>query len=298
MSRHRAQQGPEGIGEAPAEVTLERVSDALRGLGLEPMDAPDRLVVSAPSYVTTVWISHEKPLTLVADCQQRIPVEFEHGSSLARFLDTWNHDRVGPVASYRLTDSGDIDVRLRSGVLAKFGLSDEQLFQELTDSFEHMAAFSLALSEKFLPMEFDHPLPPTLVRAQDTDALLGPHPSGRHLPRGGERDVVAAPDEFSRSFLDGGSAGGAVTSTVDSTVVVSVAVSVTVVGAASVDEEEPPAKPSAPPSSRPATSAIPPISAVLEPVSPCLPVSYCADPYCADPYWVAPPGASQSCPYC
>ncbi|WP_291313050.1 YbjN domain-containing protein [Corynebacterium sp. UBA2622] len=203
MSRHRAQEGPEGIGEVPAEVTLERVADALRGLGFDPLEAPDRLVVSAPGYVTTVWVDHEKPLTLVADCQQRVPVEFEYGSPLARFINTWNHDRVGPVASYRLTDAGDLDVRLRAGILAKFGLSDEQLFQELVDAFEHMAAFSVQLREKFLPVEFDHPLPPTLTRAQDTDALLGAHPSARHLPRGGHRDVSAAPDEYTHGFFGG-----------------------------------------------------------------------------------------------
>ncbi|WP_288831283.1 YbjN domain-containing protein [uncultured Corynebacterium sp.] len=197
MGKHGARGGPPGIGEDVAEVTLPRVADALRGLGFEPLERPDRVVVPAYSHIASFWVSHEKPLMLVGDCQQRIPVDFEYGTALARFLNTWNHDRVGPTASYRLADSGDIDVHLRSGIRIKYGLSDEQLLQELADALEHMASFSLQLRERFLPAGFDHPLPPTLSRAQDAEALLGRHPCERHLPRGGELDVGDVPDLYS-----------------------------------------------------------------------------------------------------
>ncbi|MDY5785002.1 YbjN domain-containing protein [Corynebacterium sp.] len=196
MAKHRAQGIPAGVGLRPAEVTLERVARAARTLGFEISSRPDRVVVSTHTFIATAWISYEKPLMLVIDCTQRIPIDFGFSPALATFLNTWNHDRVGPTASYRLNDSGDIDVHLRSGIRTRHGLTDEQLLEELCDAFEHMAAFSLQLREGFLPVEFDQPLPPTLIRAQDADALLGRHPSSRHLPRGQQLDVDGAPDYY------------------------------------------------------------------------------------------------------
>lgn len=199
MAGHSAANGPDGIGEHPSEVTLERVAAALRGLGFEALEQPDRLVVPAGSYIATLWINHAKPLMLVADYQERIPVDFTHGTALARFINAWNHDRLGPTASYRLTDAGDLAAHLRTGVRIKHGLSDEQLLRDISAARDDMLAFSAEVRREFLAAEYRHPIPPTLARAQDLEALVGMHPSARHLPRGGELDVTGAPEEFTPS---------------------------------------------------------------------------------------------------
>ncbi|MCT1613031.1 YbjN domain-containing protein [Corynebacterium sanguinis] len=202
MGKHSAQPPYPDESASSSEVTLKRIVAALDGLGLSPMyhpDRPDRAVVPAYAFVSTVWISYDKPLMLVADFTERVPTEFERSAELADFINEWNRDRVGPTASYRLMDSGDLAVSLRAGVRTRCGLTDEQLMAELADAFEHAAAFSTQLRQRFLPIEFDQPLPPALARAQDADALLGRHPSERHLPRGEHRqfsDIHDVPDVY------------------------------------------------------------------------------------------------------
>ena len=196
MGRHTA---PRGRFTAPraAAVDLERVEAALEGLGFDAVSRPDRLVVGAYAFTATLWMHHERPLMLGFDAQDRIPVSFEHAGRISRFINTWNHDHVGPFASYRLIESGDLRVGLRRGVHIKHGLSDDQLIAELADTFEHAALFFRTLRERFLDAGWDQPLPPQLARAQDFDQLLGRHPSARHLPLGTERDFTHAPELFS-----------------------------------------------------------------------------------------------------
>lgn len=178
------------------EATLARATEALTGLGYEALHRPDRVVVGMPAFTVSVWIDYERPLTLVVDVDQRVPVAFEHGRALAAFLNMWNSNQLGAVASSRLADSGDFTVHLRRGVLTGDGLSDEQLEHVLVDAMEHAHAFTSLLRERFLPVGFDAPLPPALLRALDHEALVGRHPSQRHLPEGEERDVFGAPDTF------------------------------------------------------------------------------------------------------
>lgn len=183
----------------PTEVTLERVAEALRGLGFASVqrdDAPDRLVVAALSFTAAVWIDYRQPMALVVDTAERIPTDFEHATALARFINTWNHDRVGPAASYRLAESGDFTVRMRRPIHIKHGLTDEQLGAELVDTLAHAASFSTKLRTRFLDAALDHLLPPQLLRLQDAEVLNGRHPSLRHLPRGGREDIVSAPELF------------------------------------------------------------------------------------------------------
>ncbi|WP_342320006.1 YbjN domain-containing protein [Corynebacterium mayonis] len=196
MGKHRADSYLSQVGQAPAEITNGRICDALDSLGFSVLERFDRIVVPHPAYIATVWVSYEKPLMLVVDCTERIPIDFGHSADLARFLNSWNHDRVGPTASLCLNDAGDINVRLRAGVCIRHGLTDEQLLEELCDAFEHMSAFSTQLRIRFLPVEFDVPLAPTLLRAQDMEALLGRHPSSRHLPRDGEHEVSFVPEMY------------------------------------------------------------------------------------------------------
>lgn len=198
MGKHEAPGDlPWGTGGSaqPGEVTLARVTDALQSLGLdavgglESIERADRIVVPAYAFIAALWISYDKPLTLVADFSERIPTDFSLSAGVATFINEWNRDKVGPTASYRLLDSGDLGVSLRYGMRTRCGMTDEQLIAELADAFEHAAAFFTQFRHRFLPVEFDHPLPPALARAQDTEALLGRHPAERHLPRGEHRDV-------------------------------------------------------------------------------------------------------------
>ncbi|GEM_PF-742784 len=201
MGRHSAPQSS----PPPAEVTLERAAAALESLGFEvvsaadQIDRVDRLVVGAHGYTSVLWMHHERPLMLVVDTIERIPTDFSHATALAKFLNTWNHDRVGPVASYRLGDGGDFRVATRRGIRATHGLTDDQLAGELADAFEHAALFSTRMRERFLDARLDQPLPPQLMRAQDADILLGRHPSSRHMARGETRDVTQAPELFDAS---------------------------------------------------------------------------------------------------
>ena len=190
MGKHAAPVGR----QRPGEVTLERVAAVLEGLGFEPMVRPDRLVIGAHVFTVALWVDYSRPMALVIDTAERIPTDFEHSTALARFINTWNHDRVGPTASYRLMESGDVCARMRRGVHIKHGLSDDQLAAELADTLEHASAFYQRLRERFLDAGLDQPLPPQLMRAQDTDVLLGRHPSLRHLPRGGRQEVSTAPE--------------------------------------------------------------------------------------------------------
>ncbi|QPK82649.1 YbjN domain-containing protein [Corynebacterium qintianiae] len=208
MGKHSASDHPqEGTGQ-PGEVTLDRVTAALTSLGLDAVETvshPDRIVVPAYAFVATLWISYDKPLMLVADFAERIPTDFAHSTSLAMFINEWNRDKVGPTASFSLMDSGDVGVSLRYGVRIRCGLTDDQIMAELADAFEHAAAFSTQLREKFLPVEFDQPLPPALARAQDAEALLGRHPAERHLPRGEHRefaDIHDVPDLYQERDCD------------------------------------------------------------------------------------------------
>ena len=182
--------------QRPGEVTLERAAAVLEGLGFNPLVRPDRLVIGAHAFTVALWIDYARPMALVIDTAERIPTDFEHSAALARFINTWNHDRVGPWASFRLMESGDLCARMRRGVHIKHGLSDDQLAAELADTLEHAAAFYRQLRERFLDASLDQPLPPQLMRAQDTEVLLGRHPSLRHLPRGGRREVSTAPELF------------------------------------------------------------------------------------------------------
>lgn len=197
MGRHNAPRAERFEPRLPGAITLERVAAALDSLGFDSHQRPDRLVVGAYAYTATCWIHHERPLMLVIDAQDRVPTEFEHASSIARFINTWNLDHVGPFASYRLMESGDLRVAMRRGIHIKHGLSDDQLVADLADTFTHAALFFQSLRERFLPAGWDQPLPPSVSRAQDFDALLGRHPSARHLPLGAERDVSHAPEMFS-----------------------------------------------------------------------------------------------------
>ena len=192
MGKHAAPAGD----QRAAEVTLERAAALLEGLGFEPLVRPDRLVLGAHAFTASLWVDYTRPICLVVDTTDRVPTDFEHAGPLARFINTWNHDRVGPCASYRLMESGDLRVGMRRGIHIKHGLSDDQLAAELVDAFEHAAAFYQRLRERFLDVGLDQPLPPQLMRAQDTEALLGRHPSRRHLPRGGREDIVSAPELF------------------------------------------------------------------------------------------------------
>ena len=182
--------------QRPGEVTLERAAAVLEGLGFNPLVRPDRLVIGAHAFTVALWIDYARPMALVIDTAERIPTDFEHSAALARFINTWNHDRVGPWASYRLLESGDVCARMRRGVHIKHGLSDDQLAAELADTLEHAAAFYRQLRERFLDASLDQSLPPQLMRAQDTEVLLGRHSSLRHLPRGGRREVSTAPELF------------------------------------------------------------------------------------------------------
>ena len=182
--------------QRPGEVTLERAAAVLEGLGFNPLVRPDRLVIGAHAFTVALWIDYARPMALVIDTAERIPTDFEHAGALARFINTWNHDRVGPWASYRLMESGDVCARMRRGVHIKHGLSDDQLAAELADTLEHAAAFYRQLRERVLDASLDQSLPPQLMRAQDTEVLLGRHPSLRHLPRGGRREVSTAPELF------------------------------------------------------------------------------------------------------
>lgn len=199
MGRHNAPGDPPPAAYIPRELTLERVTAALEGLGLQalhlPVD-PDRVVVGAPTFVATLWITHATPLTLVADFVDRVPTDFAHSGVLPDFLNAWNRDTLGPTASYRLTDSGDYRISLREGVGIRHGLGDVQLVGFLDNAFELAEGFFAQLRESFIPVGFDHPLPPALSRAQDTEALLGRHPSERHLPRGARRGAEDTPDAF------------------------------------------------------------------------------------------------------
>ena len=182
--------------QRPDEGTLERAAAVLEGLGFHPLVRPDRLVIGAHAFTVALWIDYARPMALVIDTAERIPTDFEHSAALARFINTWNHDRVGPWASFRLMESGDLCARMRRGVHIKHGLSDDQLAAELADTLEHAAAFYRQLRGRFLDASLDQPLPPQLMRAQDTEVLLGRHPSLRHLPRGGRREVSTAPELF------------------------------------------------------------------------------------------------------
>lgn len=205
MGRHSAPGGDTPGSTTPLAVTLERAAAALEGLGFDPIVRPDRLVVGAYAFVAAVWVHHERPLMLAVDAHERIPTDFAHASRVARFINTWNHDRVGPFASYRLLESGDVRVGMRRGVHIKHGLNDEQLLAELADIFEHAAMFFQSLRERFLDAGWDQPLPPALARAQDFDALLGRHPSARHLPAGTEKEVTYAPELFDAAGTGAGS---------------------------------------------------------------------------------------------
>ena len=86
--------------QRPGEVTLERVAAVLEGLGFEPMVRPDRLVIGAHAFTVALWVDYSRPMSLVIDTAERIPTDFEHAGALARFINTWNHDRVGPCLLY------------------------------------------------------------------------------------------------------------------------------------------------------------------------------------------------------
>lgn len=201
MGKHSAPGNP----PAPTEVTLERAAAVLASLGFEvtsttdQIDQVDRLVVGAHGFSSVLWMHHERPLMLVVDTTERIPTDFSHATALAKFINTWNHDRLGPVASYRLNDAGDFRVATRRGIRATHGLTDDQLAGELADAFEHAALFSTRLRERFLDARLDQPLPQQLMRAQDAELLLGRHPSSRHMARGATRDVTQAPELFDDS---------------------------------------------------------------------------------------------------
>lgn len=196
MGKHSAPREGQPEPQPPGTVTLERAAAALDSLGFESIQRPDRLVVGAYAYTATLWIHHERPLMLAFDAQDRIPTDFEHAGKIARFINTWNHDHVGPFASYRLMESGDLRVAMRRGVHIKHGLNDDQLVADLADTFTHAALFFQSLRERFLPAGWDQPLPPAVTRAQDFEALLGRHPVARHLPRGAERDFSHAPELY------------------------------------------------------------------------------------------------------
>lgn len=202
MGKHNSTHGSHARMPVPGQVTLGRVGSALSSLGYDYTEREDRIVVGAHAFTAGIWLHHERPHMLVIDFTDRIPTDFSHGTALARFLNTWNHDHVGPVASYRLMDSGDFRVALRRGIRAKHGLDNDQLVAELADAFEHAAIFTSRLRQRFLDARLDQPLPPQLMRAQDAEALLGRHPSERHLTRDTQPEVAQVPELFDASGSD------------------------------------------------------------------------------------------------
>lgn len=173
MGRHTREDGDHHHRDPVAAVSLDRVAAALRGLGFEPVARLDRVVVGLPSATVTAWVCYERPLTLVLDAVERIPTAFEASGELARLCNAWNRDQLGPVASCRLMDSGDFRVRLRSATAIRHGLNDAQLLTWLSRFCELVGAFSTQLRDRTLPIGFDSPLPPALMRQQDLEALVG-----------------------------------------------------------------------------------------------------------------------------
>ncbi|WP_070463627.1 YbjN domain-containing protein [Corynebacterium sp. HMSC29G08] len=171
MGRHRRVES--GRNHEPLEeVTLTRVAAALHGLGFDTLTRPDRVVVGLPTATLTVWISYQRPQTLVLDAVDRIPTAFEAATDLAQLCNQWNRDQLGPVASCRLLDAGDFRVRLRSAIPIRYGLSDAQLLTFLANFCEQQQGFATQLRAHTLPIGFDTPLPPALMRSQDHQALL------------------------------------------------------------------------------------------------------------------------------
>lgn len=180
--------------ELASDVDIPRVFRALTRLGYSGESSFDRVVVPAHDYIATVWIHHMAPLSLVVDTELRVPVELDHASALAEFLDGWNQERIGPSASYALTGAGNLLVRTRQAAPVKCGMTDAQLLSFLTGAFHMRGAFSDELHDELSLDDDPTALPATLLREQDHEALHRRSPQARHLPDDDELPVLGVPE--------------------------------------------------------------------------------------------------------
>lgn len=133
--------GPAEGGEIPLYVDLTRVRFAAESFGFHYLEGEQRLVFPWNNHVLIVRIDDEAPPTLLFEAELREKLSLSEIATTAQSINEWNHERLGPTASLRVNDDGEVEIHARAAVLIDEGLSDEQLFEHIRLGIETTILF-------------------------------------------------------------------------------------------------------------------------------------------------------------
>lgn len=133
--------GPAEGGDVPLYVDLTRVRSAAESFGFHYLEGEQRLVFPWNNHVLIVRVDDDTPLTLLFEAELRERLSFSEIATTAQSINEWNHERLGPTASLRVNDDGEVEIHSRTCVLIDEGLSDEQLSEHIRLGIETTILF-------------------------------------------------------------------------------------------------------------------------------------------------------------
>ncbi|QGU07758.1 hypothetical protein COCCU_09170 [Corynebacterium occultum] len=153
MSQHTP--GPDPTRkQRPEPVTLAAVKAAGESFGYSSHPAGDRLIFPWNDHRVTVFLMGgnglptDDPETLIFDTLVRGELDLSRAADLARVVNEWNRERLGPSLSFRMGPEGNLILHARSALQVRHGLSHEQLAEYLHELMETIQlAVSTLLSE-------------------------------------------------------------------------------------------------------------------------------------------------------
>lgn len=133
--------GPAAGGDVPLFTDLERVRSAAASFGFHHLEGEQRLVFPWNNHVLIVRIDEDSPASLLFESELRQKLAFSEITATAQSINRWNHERLGPTASLRVNDDGEVEVHSRTAALIDEGLSDEQLSEHIRLGIETTILF-------------------------------------------------------------------------------------------------------------------------------------------------------------
>lgn len=133
----------------PLPVDLERVEDAVDALGYEFLATDDRIIMPWPNHRVSAYFGRDSGLHLTVLARMRMTLDLFTLNEVARMLNLWNEERIGPVALLHVGDEGEVEIRFRSTVCVDEGLTPAQLEQFLAVTLGTMSMASDHAIEAF-----------------------------------------------------------------------------------------------------------------------------------------------------
>ena len=163
-------------------VTLTQVYVAAESFDFHAYVGADRLVFPWRDHQVIAYLDERQPGALVFDTNLRLDAGMEDITELARVINNWNRERLGPTVSMRVGDESQVSIHARSATLTGPGLTEQQLADVVRMSMEtSRLAVDHIIAELPWLTTADLADDDSFRKDQDTNALSGPLPRDRHI---------------------------------------------------------------------------------------------------------------------